>query len=189
MPLYFAPPIIWFAEAIQFKEVILVNDFKFPKQTLRNRLNYGSFQGLKSFTIPLNGDTKSNKFSEVLIDYKTDWSKQFIKTFQTTYGNSPFYEYYGYKFESIINSNIEYLWELCLAFLNLIFKCLKIELLITTQEFSTKELVSTEKALTLYQNTPYYQVFNTSQPFIPNLSILDLIFNEGPDAIQLIKNI
>jgi len=186
LPLYFAPPIAWFSLAIKHSEIILVNDNKFPKQTYRNRFDYGTFQGIKTFSIAINGDTKNNEFTAVQIDDKAKWGKQLIQTLKTTYGNSPFYEYYGYKFEAIFLKNHTYLWQLNLEVLKLIYSILKLELKYTILSLSSKEIEPIELKIQKHEIITYYQVFKPTQKFMPNLSILDLIFNEGPDAYHFL---
>lgn len=182
LPLYFAPPIAWFTIALKHSNITLINDQKFPKQTYRNRFDYGSFQGVKTFSLAINGATKNNEFTAVEIDTKTNWIKPLIQTLKTTYGNSPFYEYYGYKFEDIINKNHTHLWQLNLEILSLIYSILKVDFNYNIMTSSSKEIEPLELAIQKLETKSYYQVFNTSQKFIPNLSILDLIFNEGPES-------
>ncbi len=182
LPLYFAPPIAWFSIAIKHSEITLINDIKFPKQTHRNRLDYGSFQGVNTFSIAIKGETKNNHYIDVEIDTKTNWAKPLIQTLKTTYGNSPFYEYYGYKFEEVFLKNNTHLWELNIDILKLIYSIFKIDFKYKIETLSSKDIETIELAIRQLENKPYYQVFKTSQSFMPNLSVLDLIFNEGVDA-------
>ena len=181
LPLYLVPSVDWFAEAIGADFLILVDEAQFLKQTERNRLKYGTFQGTKTFSIPLIQSTTSMGYDAVLISYDTNWPQQLVNALRTAYGKSPFFEYYGYRFEAIILSRPSNLWTLNFELLKEIINCLKVELPISTEKLKA---LNSE---TLHEEIPYYQVFSEKTEFQPHLTILDLIYNEGPDAIQVLR--
>ncbi len=179
-PLLFAAPIGWYAGICNNDTVILADELQIERQTLRNRLVYGTFQGSKLFTIPLVNATLKNKYKEVEISYTENWPQQLVNALQTAYGKSPFFEYYGYRFEAIITSKEPLLWDLNLKILTETFKCLKLPFEIKTQESSLMAINIPEFA------SNYYQVFSEKITFLEGLSILDLLFNEGPDSAHIL---
>ena len=181
LPLYLLPSVDWFAEAICAESIVLGDEEQFTKQTERNRLMYGTFQGTKTFSIPLINNTIGFGFDRVLISYDTNWPQQFVHALKTAYGKSPFFEYYGYRFEAIILSRPSNLWDLNFNLLSEIINCLKIDIPISVQKIKA---INSE---TLHEVMPYYQVFSEKTEFQPHLTILDLIYNEGPDAIHVLR--
>jgi len=181
LPLYLLPSVHWFAEAINAEVIVLGDEEQFMKQTERNRLNYGTFQGTKTFSIPLIHSSTNRDYNEVLISYDTNWPQQLVNALRTAYGKSPFFEYYGYRFEAIILRKPTNLWTLNHSLLNEIMNCLKIEISISVQKHKAIQ------ADTIHSVIPYYQVFSEKIAFQPNLTILDLIYNEGPNAIHVLR--
>ena len=181
LPLYLLPSVDWFAEAICAESIVLGDEEQFTKQTERNRLMYGTFQGTKTFSIPLINNTIGFGFDRVLISYDTNWPQQLVHALKTAYGKSPFFEYYGYRFEAIILSRPSNLWDLNFNLLSEIINCLKIDIPISIQKIKA---INSE---TLHEVIPYYQVFSEKTEFQPHLTILDLIYNEGPDAIHVLR--
>ncbi|MES2617448.1 MAG: WbqC family protein [Bacteroidota bacterium] len=179
-PLLFAPPIGWYAGICNVDALILADEIQIERQTLRNRLVYGTFQGSKLFTIPLVNATLKNKYREVEISYAEKWTQQLVNALQTAYGKSPFFEYYGYRFEAIITSKEPRLWDLNLKLLLETLKCLKLPIELKTQESSLMVIDVPEFT------TNYYQVFSEKITFMKGLSILDLLFNEGPDSAHIL---
>jgi len=181
LPLYLAPSVDWFVEAMKSKDLILGDEQQFVRQTYRNRLEYGTFQGTKTFSIPLIQSTTSHGYKEVLISYDTHWPRQLVNAFRTAYGKSPFFEYYGYRFEAIILGKHNQLWALNVDLLNEIMNCLKIDTAFSIQQSKAIDSVIN------HQVVNYYQVFNETTEFQPHLTVLDLIYNEGPDAIHVLN--
>ncbi len=179
-PLLFAAPFNWYANQIQNGEWAIAEDEKFERQTHRNRIEYGTFQGIRTFSIPLVHSTLNGRYKEVKISYSQHWQKQLLNALQTSYGKSPFYEYYGYRFEKIIMEKHCYLWDLNMAIFMESLQCLKSEM-----TFEIKEPQLTSEIYN--QPVPkYYQVFSEKSTFMPNLTILDLLFNEGPNSNDIL---
>lgn len=179
-PLLFAAPVGWFAGICNSPILELADESQIERQTLRNRLVYGTFQGPKVFTIPLVNTTLKASYRKVAISYNENWSQQLINALQTAYGKSPFFEYYGYRFEAIISAREEFLWDLNYKMLEEILKCLKLPIAITTKNSSMLPINIPEIEMI------YYQVFSEKINFISGLSILDILFNEGPDSTYLL---
>jgi len=185
LPLWLCPNLAWIKQYIDCEKPSIVNEKSFPKQTFRNHLDYGTFQGIKSFSVPLIKESRIGDYQNVRIDYSTNWDKQFFNALKTSYNKSPFFEYYDYQIEAILKEKNIHLWDLNLAFLNLILKALRISKTYSIEE-SSSLIIEQPKEVPLLH---YYQVFEDKQPFLPNLSALDLVFNEGINAPDILKKL
>jgi hypothetical protein len=181
-PLYCAPNMAWIKAFLLSENPLLINEVKFVKQTFRNRFVYGTFQGPKEFSIPIKGSTKHLSYSKVEIDYKSSWQRQFLQSLKSAYGKSPFYEFYDYKIESIIYKKHVYLWDLNIEILNFILKNLKFE-----KDYKVESnFFKNEPIFEMNESIKYYQVFSDKVQFMSDLSVFDVLFNEGIDALSII---
>ena len=180
LPLYFAAPVSWYAMCVDREVLTIADESIFNRQTQRNRIVYGTFQGKKSFSIPLSHSSFSGKYRDIQINYSENWQNQLVNALQTSYGKSPFFEFYGYRFENVIRKNFQYLWDLNMAILDETLNCLRLK--ISVLPVLTDRITDPET----FALPVYYQVFNEKLPFMPDLSILDLIYNEGPDALEIL---
>lgn len=181
-PLYCAPNLAWMRAFLICENPVIINDVKFVKQTFRNRFVYGTFQGPKEFSIPIKGSTKHLPYSEVEIDYKSTWQRQFLQSLKSAYGKSPFYEFYDYKIEAIVSNHHDLIWDFNLDILRFILQSLKVESTLTFESGYFKEELDFNSA----ESVKYYQVFSDKTLFMSNLSVFDILFNEGIDALSLI---
>jgi hypothetical protein len=183
MPLYFAAPLSWYAEVFDKQEIVLMNDHKFPRQTYRQRFDYVTVEGARTFSIPLVKDTRNLDYRSVEISYQTHWQNQLINALRTSYGKSPFFEYYDYRFERIIAEKHRYLWDLNMLMLKETLACLKLDIRTGIHNeplpFPEPEPIDTGRI--------YYQVFADKAGFFGNMTILDLIFNEGINAWSILS--
>ena len=135
---------------------------------------------------------------EVRIDYAQKWMNLHWRAIQSGYGKAPFFDYYADYFKNEIYSGEVYLYELNKRLLTLCLKLLGIHVSITYSEKYGKNapegildmrsviLPKTDiQNLSWFQARPYYQLFG--KDFVPNLSILDLLFCTGPDASGISK--
>lgn len=179
LPLYSSGPIHSFVPFIEQKEIILLDELKFPSHAgFRNKIEFVGVSGKQTFSIPLQASSRKANYRMVELSYQEHWQNQLLNALRTSYGKSPFYEYYDYRFIEVIRREYQYLWDFNFELLNLILKCLKIELPIQIEQ---GELIKDEM-LSNVQSIPYYQVFAQENGFVGGLSILDLLFNEGVDA-------
>lgn len=171
----------------------------FQKQSYRNRCEILSANGILSLSIPLIKDnTRKTLIKNVRIDYATEWQKQHFKSIESAYNSSPFYEYIIDDFLFVFEKKEKYLFDLNIKILEQLKSYLQIEnetrlsldyiqnpQLDYRSSIHPKAKMQKEDALLI--NTKYYQTFNEKFKFIPNLSILDLLFNEGSQAISILK--
>ena len=170
----------------------------YQKQSLRNRAYIANDRGLHALTIPVQGKAKEQSrrsYDEILIDNSQPWQRTHWRTLQTAYRTSPYFEFYEHLLAPLYSSTYTHLLVFNLALIKTICNCLQIPFSENNTTVYEKypadkkdhrALVS-PKPSTTYQGPVYNQVFIDRHDFIANLSILDLLFNEGPHSISLLK--
>jgi len=167
----------------------------FQKQTNRNRMYIYSPNGIQMLNIPIKHSKEGNqKFKDVRIENDFDWRKNHFKSLEAAYRTSPFFEYFEDDFRSLFEKKHEFMMDLNFQTIELVTDCLgvKFEIEKTTEYFHETEgltdfrhLANGKKDTSLFE--PYTQVFDDKHGFINNLSILDLLFNEGRYAVDYLK--
>jgi hypothetical protein len=168
----------------------------FQKQTNRNRTYIYSPNGIQLLNIPVkHTKERHQKTKDVRLETAFDWQKQHFKSLEAAYRTSPFFEYFENELTPIFNKKHIFLMDLNFETMEIISKCLrmKFDFKRTTEYFHEvsnytdfRPLVNGKKEIMLFEN--YTQVFGEKHGFINNLSILDLLFNEGKFALDYLKN-
>lgn len=194
LPLFYLPPVEYFAKLNSFRpNIILEAEEHFPKQTYRNRANVYTPDGVLTLTIPIvKGSKNHTKTKDVKISYDFKWQRLHWLSLQACYRSSAFFEYYEDDFAPFYEKNYKYLVDYNREQLELLLKLLKIKLLLQftntyeTIYFNLADLRNTmsPKIIPDMEQKPYFQVFEERKGFLKNLSIVDLIFNQGPQAIN-----
>jgi len=197
---YFGP-IEYFVQFITGSNILIEKHENYQKQSFRNRCEIYGANGKLTLSVPI--EKKHNKkvcIKDVHISYDTDWIKLHLKSIESAYRSAPFFEYYIDDLFALINSRPKNLFEFNTDIIKTILEILEID---TNLEFTStyeKEIgvidlrnqihpkVSVDKSSMNFLPKPYYQVFEEKHGFIPNLSVLDLIFNTGPEARQVLIN-
>ena len=191
-PTYF-PNIAHFVALIKSKEVVFEVCDNYQKQTYRNRSDIYSANGKLSLSVPVSYTQKlRQKTKDVLISSVDDWQSKHLKSFDSAYRMSPFYEFYIDDLMPIFKTEFKYLLDLNLKCFELLTKALELEISTRLSEdftipdnssYDFRNLVNTKKN-NAFQFNKYTQVFTEKHGYITNLSILDLLFNEGPNAVN-----
>ena len=194
-PTYF-PSISHYIAMIKAESVTFEMEDNFQKQTNRNRMYIYSPNGIQLLNVPVkHSKEKHQKFKDVRIENDFAWQKNHFKSLEAAYRTSPFFEYFEDDFRPLFEKKQEFILDLNLQIFELINSSLgiKIEAQKTTEFFhdslnydDLRSLVNGKKDVT--QIEEYTQVFNDKHGFINNLSILDLLFNEGRYAVDYLKN-
>ncbi|MEQ8688909.1 MAG: WbqC family protein [Imperialibacter sp.] len=192
------PCIEYFAVWESFDKVIFDVHENYIKQSYRNRCIILGANGPLALTVPVRHTAPKIPFHEVLIDNSIPWQRPFWKGILSAYGKSPFFEFFGEDFKMAILSPTdrlldfnEKLLSLCLKCAGLSDKFLQSEKYLLAKDFDFTDLrskispKSTNGEIDHFVPTVYQQNFGSE--FVPNLSILDLIFCEGPNALHIIK--
>lgn len=193
-PNYF-PVISHFKLMVNSKKIIFELNDNFKKQTYRNRTYIYGANGLLLLSIPVIHSQKNRKkFKDVMISYDYDWLSQHWKSFQISYRSSPFFEYYEDKLVDLYKKKEKYLYDFNLRSIDVLFEMLQINI---DYDFTKSYNENYSEALDFRNNynklnsdfgvKQYTQVFESKHGYIENLSALDLIFNEGPNAINFLK--
>lgn len=188
----YLPPIEYFRKIVSTNAFFIEKHEHFVKQTYRNRCNILGPNGVQALSIPLVNTHDKIPVGEKKIAYAENWQKQHWRSITTAYANSPYFIYYSDELYVFYESKFENLLEYNTEILKLLLKLLKIKTEIKfTESFATDEandLRNTISPKTFHQSTfkPYTQVFSEKFPFTPNLSIIDLLFNKGPESKEFL---
>lgn len=198
LPSFYLPPISYFTIFIKCDQVLINEEDLYRKQTYRNRCYILSSQKVDILTVPISQGNKKTPINKVLIDNNTDWQKLHWRSIKTCYGKSPYFEYYADKFEQVFYDKQSSLLELNNRLLTICLAVLKlsdqVEILKTKELTENSRMTDYKRAMDLkdrkynpelFQSVPYYQQFG--KEFESNLSILDLIMNEGPNSLLILK--
>lgn len=196
-PTYF-PSIATFAMLVQHEVVWEAHD-NFQKQTYRNRCYICTDKGKHMLNIPIQhvgGEEGRQKYVDVRMDNSYGWKKIHWRTLETAYRTSPFFEFYEDDIKPLFEGEEESLFDFNMKTIEIIGGCLGIE--IPKEKTTTYDLQPSEvRDLRFLVNAKnekdfglelYPQVFEERHGFIANLSILDLLFNEGTQTLDYLKS-
>ncbi|GAA4310981.1 WbqC family protein [Mucilaginibacter gynuensis] len=196
LPLFYLPPVEYFTQFNTYKPHIFIEQEEhFPKQTYRNRANIYSPDGVLTLVVPvIKGSKNHTKIKDVRISYDFRWQRLHWMSLQTCYRRSAYFEYYEDDFVPFYEKKIDFLFDYNQQLFELLLKLLKIktELNFTpTYEAGYEGVIDLRSAFNAKKSyteghKPYFQVFDERSGFIPNLSIVDLLFNQGPQALSYI---
>lgn len=193
-------PIQYYSKLICYQHVYLEQWENYQKQSFRNRCHILSANGVLPLTVPIVHTGEKMLIKYVRIDYSKRWIPMHLRAIESAYRSSPFYLYYYDDIAEIYEEKYEYLWEMNLAFLKLTLQLLQLEVDIEltagfreipqpfddfTQVIHPKEKF--QQPDPDFIPKPYHQVFGEKFGFVSNLSILDLLFNTGPEAGYWLK--
>lgn len=196
LPIYLFPSIEYYAYLTQADHYIFEGEDHYQKQTYRNRYSIYGANGKLNLNIPIIHKTGSRLYKDTLISYDIDWQRQHIRTLKSAYQSSPYFEFYEDDISPLFSTKEKYLIDFNLKSFQLINELLALDIDVKkTTEYlpnpSQQDLRNyfSAKKESVQELVSYIQVFSPEKGFIKNLSILDLLFNEGPNAITYLKNI
>ena len=191
--LQYLPPVSTFCYLLAASAVYFEACEHYQKGSYRNRCEIAGPNGRMRLSIPLlKGKHEGQPIREVQLAYFENWPKQHWQSIKTAYGSSPFFIHYSDAFRDILLARQDTLWALNLAMMKQILAFLgwSQELPIFESDVymlggaadvvDCRELISPQSSPLNLQ--PYVQVFTDKHGFLPNLSILDLLFCAGPAA-------
>jgi hypothetical protein len=180
LPSVFAGPISWYTKLLANPHVCICTNETYERKSARNRCNILSSTGVQTLTIPLKGGRNGQHTTGLVeIDLTKNWQRVHWQTFQTCYGKSPYFEYYQEKLAKAYQHPTVLLVDFNALLHNEICGLLQIP------NTPVYKLNSLSRSLDVPENKDlevYWQVFSDRIPFQQNLSILDLLFNLGPEA-------
>lgn len=193
--LFYMPPIEFFVAVQDAEEIWIERHDNYQKQSYRNRATVQLANQVKHMSIPVLGGNKKSLYTDIQIDYSQSWKNVHLRGIRSAYGNAPFFEFFFPEFEKIFLKNHGHLWDLNLDLLTLCLKCLRhTAILRETYHYERGEVRNDWRgvikakepfsARNTYAPFPYAQIFGVN--FAPNLSIVDLLFCEGPNSNSII---
>lgn len=193
-PTYF-PNIAHFVAMLKSDGVFFEVCDNYQKQSLRNRAEIYAANGKLPLTVPVSYTQKNRQlYKDVKIANEDNWQQQHLKSLQSAYSMSPFFEYYIDDLMPLFETRFDTILDLNLECFKTISDCLQIDLIVSkTETFEKFPKDKTDYRNLVHRNIklnpfePYTQVFNAKHGFITNLSILDLLFNEGPNTELYLK--
>lgn len=197
---YFAP-VQWYQKLNRYENIVIEQHDNFIKQTYRNRCVIATTQGLQALTIPVErpSDARLDKtqLKDICISDHGNWRHLHWKALLSAYGESPFFEYYADDIHPFYEKKYKFLLDFNMEINEKMMELLDIEKssLSLSNEYSSYEgdsdTVDFREVIRPkhpgedkeWQPKKYYQVYQQKFGFQPNLSILDLLFNEGNEAV------
>jgi len=191
----YLPPVEYFAIIMHNGGATIEVQETYPKQTYRNRCHIATSGGLLALTIPIvktNGN--HTRTSEAAVSYHLPWNRTHWRSLEAAYNTSPYFLYYRDILEPLYYLHYERLIDLNNRFLETMLDILKMQVPVTfSRSYTTHESGGTDFRFAIHPKRPaclyaasefprYTQVFDEQWGFLPNLSIVDLLFNMGPDA-------
>ncbi|WP_293873581.1 WbqC family protein [Flavobacterium sp.] len=193
-PSYF-PSISNFIAIANANLVTFEMEDNFQKQTNRSRMYIYSPNGIQLLNVPVkHSNNRHQRIKEVKIENDFDWQKQHFKSLEAAYRTSPFFEYFEDDLLPIFQKKHTFLMDLNLETMSIVSKCLRLEFDYNeTSEFfhnvdekvDCRHLINGKKDTSKFES--YTQVFGDKHGFLNNLSVLDLLFNEGRFALEYIR--
>jgi hypothetical protein len=192
----YLPPVGYFALLRYAEEAVIEKEENYHKQTFRNRCIILAASGKQTLTVPVYlGSLHKTAIKDIRIDYSKRWQQVHLRAINAAYRSSPFFEFYFEDLEKIIIQNHEFLLDLNTALTEIILKIIGTEIQVSysslftpvgADEFDFRYSVTPKKKPGIVLK-PYTQVFNPYSGFVEGLSIIDLIFNMGPDSVYYLQ--
>ena len=167
----------------------------FQKQTYRNRCYIYGANGKQLLNIPIHKVTGKQLYRDIKIDYSSNWQAEHLKTLYSAYNSSPFFEFYIDDLKEIFHTKEMFLIDLNIKTFQKMNELLQESVLFEKTKLFSKEFVNDFRFLVNAKNKEeitlpkYTQVFSEKHGFMHNLSMLDLLFMEGPASSIYLKKV
>ncbi len=199
LPSSYFPPISWMASYQKASTIQIEKWETYPKQTIRNRCYILTPNGSACLSVPVVKTSGNHSLTRQISLFNGEaWRRKHFRAIASAYNKSPYFQFYRHHFDAFFEQDFQGLIELNESSILLILKILKMQ----PKHSYTDVWVENRPHITdlrkAFQQHPlgsteaypaYYQVFSDRQPFIPDLSMLDLLFNLGPESVQYLDQL
>ncbi len=195
-PTYF-PSILQMAEIAQAEEVVFEVEDNYQKQTYRNRCYIAHTNGKLLLNVPIkhSKDSSRQKMKAVVVENAFPWQKEHWRSIQNAYRTSPFFEYYEDELAPLFSEPVGSLLDFNLKIYKLLANLIGLdiptsysEVYEVTPTIADKRYLANAKSQEFSNQKPYSQVLEAHHGWLPNLSVLDLLFNEGPNTLNYLES-
>jgi hypothetical protein len=198
----YLPNLRFISKFLLFDQIIFDDTSNFIKQTYRNRTYILAANGPLPLVVPVKKGRSKTPYGKLQIDSKVKWQKKHWNTIISAYHKSPYFLHYQDIFLQFFENDYDLLFDFNIAIIKEILNILKIEKefspLSVSDDLNMADVTDLRNHIhpKLARNQPdehykpveYWQVFGDRYEFVPELSILDVLFNEGPEARELLEN-
>lgn len=196
-------PVEYYTKLLAYDKVFVEQYDHYIKQTYRNRCTIAGPSGELALSIPtVKPDTLKCPMKDIRISDHGNWRHLHWNAIESAYNNTPFFEYYKDDFRPFYEKKYEFLADFNEELCQLVCKLIDIQPCIertseyktefTTEETDFREIIHPKKDFRIadpeFIPHPYYQVFDSKLGFLPNLSIIDLLFNMGPESLLVLTS-
>ncbi len=202
LEIHYLPSIAYFCKFLACKNIVIDDMEAFGRQSYRNRCYIAAANGPMPLIIPVKRSRSGISVNDIEIDNKTGWQRIHWQSIQSAYGKSAFFEYYADALKPFYEQPYVKLFDYNIAIIKILIRLLKmkeitIAMLSNIPENEKPQLVNLKNIIHPKNSEnelskhflpyPYMQVFQEKHGFQPGLSVLDLLFCEGPAALGIIE--
>jgi len=191
----YLPPVEYFSLISRAEEVLIEREENYLKQSFRNRCYILSSHGPQLLSVPVYlGSQHKTQLKDIRIDYSKRWQQVHLGAITASYSASPYFQFYFENIEKVISKKTIFLIDLNTELTQTVLNMLKMKIqLIFTSKFESPSESENDfryrispKKESGFRVKEYLQVFNNGDGFVHGLSIIDLIFNTGPEAVEFL---
>jgi hypothetical protein len=189
-------PVEYYARFLASAAPLIEANETYSRQSWRNRCRIAGANGILDLSIPVCASNHT-AIKDVTIDYSSGWNISHWRSIESAYRSSAFFIYYDYELQPFFDRQYRFLLDFNAEIQTKIIELLGLSVSFSFtesfvknyQEFPDYRSSIHPKKTSVYQPPPYRQVFADRHGFLPNLSIIDLLFNMGPEAGEYLQKL